>query len=926
MDNSGILNKLKNVLNKKITVNIEFNKLISGKKLYLFAFFISSLIIFTAYMIFGIYPAGNSSVLTLDLGGQYVLYYENFRDALHGNGSLFNSWSKNLSGETMGIFAYYLASPFMLIVALLPRSIITESILIMQVLKVGTAAVTSCFYFRHSKKLSDHASLMFSLMYSLTTYMISNLMNIMWIDGLIWLPVICFGIECIINNGRCLIFVCSLAAALMSNFYIGYMIVIFCCIYFIAYYFFISDNKAAGFFRSGIKFALSGILAAACAAWVLLPTYFSLALGKFDFTKPDMSFHTQFNMIEFFANFLPNVYDSWNVYGSPLLYCGVLTILLVPIYFMDKDISVRKKIGYGIMAVILILSMFIRPLDIAWHGFQIPVALPYRYAFILSFICLSMAADVFNNINKVGIKKLACILVILFGYTIYMYIFHPRVTYETEKIRFGATVCFTIAASLIYAAIIYLSRKENRKRIVSAALTFCIISELVFTVTFNIYFVNGVTAYSSRDQYNKFISLGRDTVSHIYDMDNDIYRIEHTGDGDINAAMAFGSYGISHSSSTLNGRVVDFLRKMGFTHEGYRIKYKGDTYITDSIFGIKYIMKFMEIDDAETTDSNDLGFILSAILSKNNSGSADRVDQYENIVFTNNNEEIIVNVYEDPYALPIAFMADNSAADVHLESWEDPFENQNILFSSLISDEKQEFLKKIDTDTYYRNAEYSFSEDYHIYKTIDENQSADIFFDFTAPTDDMVYLFIPSDHEKKVSLYVNGDYLDVYLGGADKAGIMPLGRFKAGEKVSLRMNILNLTNEAVFKDCHIYYIDMKKFENAVNELKRQPLNITSFKEDHIIGNVTAEKDGLLFTSISYEPGWTILVDGVKTEPVPIADALIGIPMTAGEHSVEMKFFPKGLAAGIAVSAAGIVILVIIGVYENKKRKQLADNV
>ena len=74
MDNSGILNKLKNVLNKKITVNIEFNKLISGKKLYLFAFFISSLIIFTAYMIFGIYPAGNSSVLTLDLGGQYVLY------------------------------------------------------------------------------------------------------------------------------------------------------------------------------------------------------------------------------------------------------------------------------------------------------------------------------------------------------------------------------------------------------------------------------------------------------------------------------------------------------------------------------------------------------------------------------------------------------------------------------------------------------------------------------------------------------------------------------------------------------------------------------------------------------------------------------------------------------------------------------------
>ena len=98
--------------------------------------------LFIAYSFFGIYPFGKESVLVLDLNGQYVYYYENLRDALHGNGSLVNSWSRNLSGETIGIFAYYLASPFMLIVMLLPRSIMTASILIMQLCKVGTASVT----------------------------------------------------------------------------------------------------------------------------------------------------------------------------------------------------------------------------------------------------------------------------------------------------------------------------------------------------------------------------------------------------------------------------------------------------------------------------------------------------------------------------------------------------------------------------------------------------------------------------------------------------------------------------------------------------------------------------------------------------------------------------------------------------------------
>ena len=62
------------------------------KRLYFFVFFLPVAIMFSAYAFFKIHPIGDSSVLVLDLNGQYVYYYEQFRDAFHGNGSFIYNW------------------------------------------------------------------------------------------------------------------------------------------------------------------------------------------------------------------------------------------------------------------------------------------------------------------------------------------------------------------------------------------------------------------------------------------------------------------------------------------------------------------------------------------------------------------------------------------------------------------------------------------------------------------------------------------------------------------------------------------------------------------------------------------------------------------------------------------------------------------
>ncbi len=908
----------------KISRKLDIKSFCMNKRLYLFAFFIPMIVLLVSYLFFGLYPVKDQSVLVLDLNGQYVYYFENLRDAFWGNGSFVNSWSRNLSGEIIGMFAYYLASPFTIIVMLLPRSMMTESLLIMQMLKVGTASVTFCYYLRNSRRSAPYTALIFSILYSLMSYMIVQLMDPMWLDGLVYLPLICRGIEKIADEGKWLMFIITLSLMFMANFYIGWMIAIFCCFYFLAYYFFISEKtypfRFTNVLLSGVKFACGGVLAAICAAWLLIPLYYSLSLGKFEFTDPSYDMKTQFDFIDFFVNLLPNVYDTCRPEGSPVVYCGVLTILLVPLFFFNSRISLRKKIGFGLISLTIILSMYMYTVDLVWHGFQVPNWLPYRYSFTFSFLLLIMAAQAFDNIKGISYKEIGLVFFLLLGYVFYIDKQDITVTAngkDIEKVHLLATVWFTAGMSAIYALLLYMQKKHRNVKPVPLVIAVFVIAELTFTTTYNMYRIDKDVVYSKHSSYNRYITLGRNTVQKIYDMDDGVYRIEKDFHRTVNDAMAFGSFGLSHSSSTLNAAPIQLLRNLGFSYGGHYIKYKGATYVTDSIFGIKYVM---EKGDAAKETEDEFGVVSTEppepAVSKH----------YDDFVFANGDSKEIMYVYKNPYALPVAFMADNSIANVEFDTWENPFENQNLLLSALLSDEKQDFFKRVYIDDIVpENAKPSTYGTHTKYTTRIEGENSHIEFLFTAPTDDMMYMFFPSSYEREVNLWLNKDFLDYYYEGG-KMNIQTLGRFEPGEEISLITTIKEEKKEVFFKENYIYYLDEDKFHDAVEELRQHPLEIESFKEDHIKGTVTADKDGILFTTISWEPGWKVYVDGERTEPVELVDALVGVPVTAGTHTIELKFFPKGMVLGMLLSAMGIVTVVIIGVYEHRKRHAVFEKV
>lgn len=63
----------------------------------------------------------------------------------------------------------------------------------------------------------------------------------------------------------------------------------------------------------------------------------------------------------------------------------------------------------------------------------------------------------------------------------------------------------------------------------------------------------------------------------------------------------------------------------------------------------------------------------------------------------------------------------------------------------------------------------------------------------------------------------------------------------------------------------MYQINSDVFERGYRKLLEGALNVTKYDDTIIKGNIIAEDDCLMYTSIPYDGGWKAYVDGKETE-------------------------------------------------------------
>jgi len=850
------------------------------------SFLMPCFILTLAYAVFGMYPFGDKSVLIMDMSNQYVEFFAGLRNIVFGGQSLLYSWNKSFGGNFIGLFAYYLSSPLSFITLLFPARNLQEALLVVNILKIGLAGLTFSLFLKHVFKKKDISIVIFSLLYALMSYNIVYSMCLMWLDGVIWLPVILIGVEKIIKDGRFTLFTVSLALMFMSNYYISYPVGLFTFIYFL-YRSFNTDNFGIkAFIKKSFVFAGGVLLSAACSAWLLVPAFFDLMQGKIGGSNYKPDFIINFDFHDILSKLFVGSYDSITNNGLPSIFCGILIILLLGFYLASGEIRLKEKISSIIVIAILLLSFYFTKVDMAWHVFQYPNWFPYRYAFLFSFFIIMLAYRGFLGIKSLKPAFFAATLAVMALAMSALIYFVATAGYEYLKNKsIILTIIFAAAYIIMLAAVRWKGTRTVWAVILSLLLLIMSSVEMYFNTEMLVRGLDNQFYFNDREAYVNFRDELIPLIENVKNSDKGFYRMEKTFERSKNDSIGLGYNAITHYSSTYNDNVNTLTRKLGFLQGHFWSSYFGSTIVTDSLFAVKYVMS--------KTSPN--GY-------------------YINI--DSNND---ITMYQNPYALSLAYMADKQLLSVDVANSWDPYELQNNILKSMLK-ENRDFYKKIGNvqmETSNLNIEdFGY---FKKYTPIDESKAAYISFTFNAPDDNLIYASFPTGSWDTCNLYVNGNYVGEYFTTYTKHNLL-VGAFKKGEKINVK---LELKESHLDLDNYLFYsFDMTAFESAIATLRKSELDIEYFDPTHIKGTVNAENANILFTSIPFDEGWSIWVNGEKQKPLTFANTFMCIEVPEGTNKIELKYSPKGFKTGVIISIAGIAAFsIILSVCWIKRRRQ-----
>ena len=904
-----------------------------------------AVLIYLIYLARQIHPFGDGCVLVLDLNGQYVWFFEALRNFVRGDAELLYSFSRALGGEFLGIFAYYVASPLSYIVALFPKDRMLEALLTLFLIKGALCGGTFGYYMHKTEKLKSKLSIViFSTFYALSSYALVQQNNTMWIDAVMWLPLITLGIESLIKYGKFKLYTVFLALTLFSNYYIGYMICIWCLLYFFIYYFAHNEDKRNNpfgerwhFLRSLGRMALYSAVAVCMVAVVILGAYYSLNFGKTTFSDPSWEWKLNFDLLDFFYKLLPGSYDTVRPAGLPFVYCGVLTLLLIPFYFLSRRYPMRQKIFSCVLIFVLFASFALSVPDLIWHGFQRPNWLNYRYSFMFTFYLCVLACRAFSCFEEISLKAMmgtggliALLCVILQKHT------------DGEYVAPNDFTCiyFTLIMIVAYLAVLGILRTSATKQVVSVALVAIVAVEVFLNGLWNINALDEDVGYSRYSYYNNFLNKTRPIVETVQESDTSFYRMEKTFFRKVNDNMALSMRGLSGSTSTLNKETVKLLNKMGYSSKSHWSKYLGGTPVNDSLLGLKYIISDNDVyanyyEVYKTDEKNgytayynpyalSLAFgvdkdVLDFKLGFTDEAPSEAETEEENAIpsavssikgFLNqwlDIEEMTGTVYEDDYV--------------------SPFERLNAMVTAMLGEEETvqifvpatgyTFDEKGVTMSFYSGGE-------HGYKKPSAEATGIITYTVTTPVDGELFFYLPTNYprEVKLNLSVNGGEPQKWgtFNGNETTRIISLGMQKAGSVIDLEMTMVKndfyvLSNQECF-----YYIDWTVFKDAMGRLAKDQYVITDYTESSFEGTFTASNtEELVLTTLPYDNGWHVYVDGSEVEITKAFGGLIAFEINgeAGQtHQISMVYAPRAIGVGFVISIIGVLFFVALLILDH----------
>lgn len=854
-------------------------------KFVFLAFAVPFVLMIYSFALSKFYPFGDNQIMVIDMWHQYFQFFRVLHEKLQSFGSLLYTWQGGLGTNFIALISYYAASPLYFLTVFVPEKFLTEAMAMIVVLKISFSGAFMCIYLRSLYKKCNFGTATFAILYALSAFAMGYYWCLMWLDVMALLPLCMLGMNKLIDEGKFKLYVISLALMLISNYYIGIMMCIFIVVYYPVVYF--SRPKARGtkyFAVTTVRMAFFSALAGCIAAIILIPTYFSMQNTYY--IEP--SFPTVDNfynpILDVVSNMLPNV--ALTVRGGlPNIYCGLVSFMMAILFLLCKKIPARQKVLNCTILGFLILSFNWNKLDYIWHCLHFPNELPYRYSFAFSFIIVTMAYQAFLHLDDIAPSHIGGVAAGGFIYLILAQKLYSE-TYDYKVIY--------ISLGLLFAYSIILAIHKTGKY--TEALTGVLLFIVVFGEMTN-YTITSVHAVGNSNRTTYFTNYKDVTalVDTIEKQDTDFYRVELAKGWTTNDPALYGYRGVSQFSSELNAKVTALMKSIGLAGDpgSNRFGYLLSTPVVNSMLNIKYII-------GRNQTVNDFSLGSSPIYTSNGS-----------------------TLYKNKYSLSIGYMANDDIIDWATE-FTNPFDvqNQYVWYASGIS---TPVFEELDFSPFVTGSNVSlgsYSSGTMSVTNTDSSSTSNVQLKYTATKTQPVYAYVTANGASSIKATVDGANSVSFENNRGSANA--LGTVQAGQTVTVEISFEQGKSGNITS--FVYGLDEEVWDRAYNVLNSEKLKVEEFSDTHIKGTINSNHDGVFMTSIPYEKGWSIYVDGEKVETFGIKDAFLACNLSTGSHEIVMKYSPYGFNAALALSITSLIGLFVIDYLLKKRKEKKPDSI
>ena len=837
---------------------------------YFVSFIIPVIIMTGVYLSQGIYWNSETSPLLGDGFHQYVIFDVTLRNILHGNGSLFYTFTSGLGLNFYALSSYYLGSFLSPLVYFFNLSNMPDAVYLTTLLKFGLIGLSTYFSLNKlSQSIPKSLKLTLSTSYALMSFTVSQLEIKTWLDVFILIPLIITGLQLLITEKKFLLYFTSLSILFIQNYYFGYMTALFLIFWYICQISWDFKTRKSSF----LDFIITSFLAGMASLILTLPTLFDLQTHGEKLTEVT-KFQTESSWyLDLFAKQFIGSFDTTKYGAIPMIFVGLLPFILTILFFTMKSIKFHVKLIYAIFFAFLIASFYIEALDLFWQGMHTPNMFLHRYAWIFSTLLIYTAAEVLKRLKEIKVWNfLVSLFLVVTGFLATIYL-KSHYSFLTD-LNILLTLEFLVVYSLLLLVVI---KKFISVNLFAILISLFIMVEMSLNASSQMDGIAKEWGFASRSAYNRYIPAMESFSTYI---GNQFTRTEKLETQTGNDSMKFNYNGISQFSSVRNRSASSTLDKLGFKSSGtnLNLRYANNSILADSLFGIQYNISENPIDKYGFQD----------------------VYQKDNLT-----------LYENQYSLPIAFASQSVYNDVKFN--EHTLDNQASFLNQLANVNFDYF-----SPIHYEKTENT---DDLISVTSSSNEDAAIQYQIEVPENSQVYLsftnlHFSNDKQKKVDILVNGEKKTFTTDNV--FSFFNLGYTK--EKKTFNINVSFPGNSQVsFESPTFYRLDTQTLTEAIQKIKEQPVTVSTSK-NRVFARYDVKQDTSIFFTIPYDKGWSAYQDDKKIEIKQAQTGFMKVDVPKGKGTITLSFIPNGFITGAICSFTS---LLLFGIYNHKRKSSKA---